>query len=282
MRLEEIPLYTVLPEVEQCVIDLLLDRGDCATMLGGENYGLRCIEDLRGTEYADIVPAFVSRRADDGSEHGMAGTVYEFVLTEELKAHIRNEGLACMFRAEGSDMPLLENLALYRGGKRIFSCVSHEVFCLYGMSDIDDGLAEEISRAVEMTIARTPLYAAMSKINDGLYAKTDKTVEKETEILFDLHCYVDEANKRWIYQPPRHKCGYARFCKIAKDYLTSETLETLTGAKDFGELQSLPVAHTVDEALAGVGKDAPQFLNTELYRRLNRELCVLKYIRDKN
>lgn len=278
MVLDKIPLYTIIPEVPESVADILLDASDSAEFLGADGYGLQSIYDICGTEYDDIFSAFVSCRA--GEDWGMSGTLYRFRLTEELKAHIRKQGLTCIFGDD--DRIFLENLSLFNGDKRVFSCLSHEVFCLSETSDISDEYADKIISSVNSVIRNVPLYAEMNEINRRLSNKSDKLVKKETDILFDLHCYVDRAKDYWFCRVPQYKCSFKRYRKIAEDYLTAKSLAVLNSVNGFAELQPLPVPHTADEAIAGVGNGATQYLQSDFYRQINQELCVLLYIRSND
>lgn len=82
----------------------------------------------------------------------------------------------------------------------------------------------------------------------------------------------------WIYSPPRHKCDLISFKKIAKIYFTEETYSVLTPITSYADLQPLPAARTVEDILNGIGKDTPQFLKTDYYKTVKRELNMLEYI----
>ena len=274
MYFEEIPFYTAFPEVENCVTEIVLSASDSAEFLGGEGYGLQDVCDLNGTQYEDIIPAFVECRPVE--EFGMRGTLFRFKLTEALRAHILAETLTCMFRE--NDRMFLENLKLFDGEKQVFSCVSHEVFSLYHMAEVDDSLSEQILCAVETAVRNMPLYNTMSEISAKLKKKSKAEIEKELRILFDLCWYVDEEKKFWFYSVPRYKCDYSTFKKIAKSYLTEETYAVLLPLRSFSELQPLPVPKTVDEVLKLGGKGAKQYLHSEYYLRVKRELNMLKFI----
>lgn len=273
----DIPLYNVLPEVENCVTDIFLKNSDTATMLGGDGYGLQSIYDLYGTEYEDIIPAYVS--SCEGESWGMRGKLFSFRLTEELKAHIRKGSLTCIFK-EG-DKYILENLTLYRGDKCMFTCCSHEAFDLV-IPELADELADEVLRAVKATIERTELFAQMQAVNNGI-TKKPESVEKDLAILRGLCCYVDQAKGWWIYQPPRYKCDFIKFRKIAKKYLTPSTYVVLEKVNDYAELQPLPVPQTVEEVVDNLDKTyGPHYICTEYYKLVESELFMLQYIRKNN
>lgn len=276
MYFEDIPFYTVFPEVEKCVTKIVLSASDSAEFLGGEGYGLENVCDLHGTKYEDMIPAFVSCKP--GESWGMRGTLFRFKLTDAVKKHIQEESIIGMFNETDPDRLYLENLTLFDGERIVFSCISHEVFSLYHMAEVDDSLSEQILSAVDSTIKNMPPYGTMSKIAARLKKKTKREIGKELWILSDLCWYVDEEKGRWVYSEPKYKCVFSTFKKIAKSYLTEETYEVLSPLHSFSDLQPLPVAKTADDVMKGVGKDTPQYLQSEYYRAVKRELNMLKII----
>ena len=272
-----IPMYSILPEVIDSVTEIFLRHSDCATMLGSELYGLQSIYDLYGTEYEDIIPAYVS--SEMGGSWGMYGTVYKFRLTEEFKAHIRKERLTCMFKV--GDNYVLENLALYRGDKCLFTCCSHEAFD-YIIPELSDEVSDEVLQAVRVVIERTELYAQMKAVSGGLQAAPDKKEQKELTILLDLCCYVDEAKRRCMYAPPQYKCDFAKFKKIAKKYLTHNTYAVLEEVSGYAALQPQPVPQTCEQILDALDTDktfAPNYICSDYYNQVQSEIYMLKYIR---
>lgn len=275
MYFEDIPYYMIFDDVRKCVASTVLSVSDTAEFLGDENYGLEDISNLYGTRYEDIIPAFLSCRQGE-SYGGMWGRIFRFKLTEPLKKHILDESLACMFR-DGQTV-FLENLGLFQGEKCLFSCVSHEVFSLYHMADVDDSLKDSILSAVDRTIKNMPLYGQMQKIALALKDKTAAELKKETRILLDLCCYVDR-EKEYIFRiAPKYECNFQTFKQIAKAYLTEDTYSVLIPFVRFADLQPLPVPKSVDDLLRGIGKDVPQYLQSEYYDRVQQEVNMLKYI----
>lgn len=278
MYFEDIPYYTIFDEVKRCVAGTVLSVSDTAELLGDENYGLEDISELYGTRYEDIIPAFLSCRKGE-SDGGMWGRLFCFKLTEPLKKHILDESLTCMF-GNGRTV-LLENLSLFKGEKCLFSCVSHEFFSLYHMAQADDGLKDSILSAVDSTIKNMPLYGRMRKIASGLKDKTEAELEKEICILLDLCWYVDE-EKEYVFRiTPKYKCDFSTFKQIAKNYLIKDTYSELIPFDCFADLQPLPVPKTANDVLRGIGKDVPQYLKSEYYNRVKREVYMLKYILGK-
>ncbi len=285
MFFEDIPLYEEFNEVKKCVALKLLAVSDKAEFLGAREYGLKDINDLYGTKYEDIIPAFISQKSENG-EHAMRGTLYLFNLTEPLKAHIVEENLECIFGEDESysgNLVLctvfLENLTLYSNGKIIFSCTSHEVFSLYHMAEIDDGVSPDVLDEVQKTIRIMPLYQEMSAIAEKLKNKTQKRLEKELRILADLCNYVDEEKKYFFVQIPTYKCSFANFKSIAKEYLTEQTYAVLSPLDSFSQLQPLPVPHKAEDVIKG-NNQTLQYIHSDYYRKVHSELAMLKYILD--
>ena len=274
MYFEDIPCYTQFEEVKQSVAKTVLSVCDTAELLGSDIYGLKDIYGLYGTEYEDIIPAFLYCRHGE-SDGGLWGNLFRFRLTEPLKRHILDESLTCMF---GGEPPLLENLALFQGGKCMFSCVSHEVFSLYHMAEVDDSLKDAVLSSVNDTIGKMPLYGQMQKIALGLKNKAKADLKKEIRILRDLCWYVDEAIHYYFYMEPSQPCDFTKFRQIAKKYLTEETYSVLAPLNDFADLQPLPIPKTPNEAISNREKFAPQYLQSEYYKQVERELSMLEYI----
>lgn len=274
MYFEDIPYYRVFEEVRRCVAETVLPVCDTAESLGGQEYGLEDINDLYGTKYEDIIPAFISRKwgASDGN---MWGNIFRFKLTPPLREHILEESLTCMFR-EGENL-YLENLILYSGEKVIFTCVSHEVFSLYHMAEVDDSLSQKILSAVNSTLQNMPLFGAMQKTAARLKDTPKKKIEKDLHILFDLCLYVDEEKQYFIRQIPKYKCSFKNFKGIAKQYLTEQTYCVLAPLTGFSELQPLPVPKTWEDVLSGVSQ-ATHYILSPYYKVVERELSMLKYV----
>lgn len=275
MFLNEIPLYPILSETVESVARLLLEESDAAELLCEKKNNLQNIEDLIGTEHEYIYDACVSKR--DGELFHMYGTVYKFRLTDAFKAHFTERGLESIIYLDGT--PILENLTLYSGDKRIFTCQSHEAYDLYGMFYICDEFSEKVLSTVRAAIESSSIYLSMAKVYNKICDRPKRRIEREMEILFDIHCYVDRAKKLWIFQPPQEECSFESFKKIAEDYFTAETFAALSAVDSFEELQPLPVPQTMEEAMTAE-HGGTQFMRTDVYAKFKRELCVLKYIID--
>lgn len=278
MYFEEIPCYTIFDEVQRSVANAILSASDTAEFLGDESYGLGDINELYGTRYEDIVPAFLSCRQGE-SDGGMRGNHFRFQLTAPLKKHILDESLTCMF-GDGRTV-FLENLSLFKGEKCLFSCVSHEAFSLYHMAYADDSLKDSILSAADSTIKDLPLYGQMQKIASELKVKPEVELKKEMRILLDLCWYVDGEKKYVFRMVPEYECDFQTFKKIAKTWLTEGTSSVLLPLCSFADLQPLPVPETAEDILRCTGKAVPQYQESEYYIRVRREVTMLKYLLEK-
>ena len=84
MYFEDIPCYTRFREVKQSVTKTVLSFCDTAEFLGSDIYGLKDIYELYGTQYEDIIPAFLYCR-HEVIDNGMRGNLFRFRLTEPLR-----------------------------------------------------------------------------------------------------------------------------------------------------------------------------------------------------
>ena len=116
--------------VRAAVTEVVISAADTAEFLNERGCGyIEHISELYGTDFEDIIPACISSYV--GESWGMNGRIYKFNLTDELKTHIRKFGLEGIYVDDVGGKVRLENLTLYKGKKRLFWCLSHEVFCGY-------------------------------------------------------------------------------------------------------------------------------------------------------
>lgn len=275
MYLEDIRFFTIFNEIAERVTDIILSESDAAELMSYDDYGIEDIYDLYGTEYEDIIPALISCKR--GENRGMYGNLFKFRLTPELAKHIKKQGICCAFQKDG--IFLLDNLCLMKGDKVIYSCLTHEVFQLYHMAEIDDSVADKINEETAKTIENMPLFAQMQAINRKLSDKSEEVIKREICILNDLHRYVDREKGAWFYQNPTHEINLKEFKKIAKQYLTAETYSAIEKLSSFAELQPEAVAKSADEVLTGKYKSSSQFLKSEYYGRVKKEIIMLEYVR---
>lgn len=264
----------IFDEVNRKVHEVLLENCDTAEFLNFRINGISSIEDLAGTKFEDIIPAFISVR-DDYNVDLLPRKVFRFNLSDKLKAHIIENRLSGEFK-NGEDT-LLEDVSLFRNGQLIYSCVSHE-----DIEELDDNeYTKELMKKLEAVAIETaqqqPLYKEMYAIAQKLCGVPPKTLYKEKRIVSDLDCYVDEAKKLWAYQPPEFPCSFKKYKSIAVRYLKPETFSELEKFNNFADLQPIDGPKTVEEALKYNGPDY-QYCSSAFYNRMRTELSILKEI----
>ncbi len=142
-------------DIKKAVTQIILDASDTVEMLneadGRNEKGFIDIYDLLGTEYEDMVPAFISVKV--GGSWGMQGQIFKFRLTDEVKAHILKAGIDGVLYGWWKTQyvftkQLFANFTLFKGDKFIFSCCSHELPYFYDLAEINDELAPEIMKVL--------------------------------------------------------------------------------------------------------------------------------------
>lgn len=142
-------------DIKRAVTQIILDASDTVEMLYEVNRHKEKdfidIYDLLGTEYEDMVPAFISVKV--GGSWGMQGQIFKFRLTDEVKAHILKAGIdGVLYGWWNTEYKftkrLFENFTCFKGDKFIFSCCSHELPFFPGLAEINDELAPEILKVL--------------------------------------------------------------------------------------------------------------------------------------
>ena len=143
-----------LPETEDAAYARIAEYCDEVELLSEDHSGgVYDQECLWGTELEPLLPALVGER--EGSSWGMHGKLYRFRMTEEVAALLKKYGLDSVIRFFG-DRYRFENVALYRQGKRVYSCCSHE-----GLEDwADKAFAASLARLCRREIERSDAYTA--------------------------------------------------------------------------------------------------------------------------
>mgnify|MGYP001633243384 CR=1 FL=1 len=129
-----------LPETEDAAYARIAEYCDEVEFLSEKHssfvYDKEC---LLGTELEPLLPALVGER--EGNSWGMRGKLYRFRMTEEVAALLKKYGLDSVIRFFGEKYRF-ENAALYRQGKKVYSCCSHE-----GLEDwADKAFAASLAR----------------------------------------------------------------------------------------------------------------------------------------
>ncbi len=139
--------------IKRAVAQIVIDASDTVEMLNEadvrDKKGFIDIYDLQGTQYEDIIPAFISVKV--GQSWGMNGQIFKFRLTEEVKARILKAGIDGVFYGWWEDKNrdrLFENFTFYKGDKLIFTCCTHELPFYPDLAEINDELAPEILKVI--------------------------------------------------------------------------------------------------------------------------------------
>lgn len=213
MKIYDIPYYGILPEVEK-IIEKLLDHCDEAEFKSARIDGINSVDRLKGTPYENMADAFLF--AYDVDEYGVRRKAFRFELTEIVKAHIVEKGLFGILYDDGNNKILLEDLALYRSKNKVFYCISHEGINELFADENNNELENLLKRTAIDEMKKTPLYGEMARIADKLKQKTPESLQKEWQIVFDLHCYVDEEKQLFIHQTPHFRAKFPNIKKSQK------------------------------------------------------------------
>ncbi|MDE6691738.1 MAG: hypothetical protein K2K04_07190 [Clostridia bacterium] len=142
-------------DIKRAVTQIILAASDTVEMLYEVNVHKEKefidIYDLLGTDYGDMVPAFISVTVDES--WGMQGQIFKFRLTDKVRAHILKAGIDGVlygwWETENKfTRRLFENFTLYKGDKLIFSCCTHELPFYPALAEINDELAPEILKVI--------------------------------------------------------------------------------------------------------------------------------------
>lgn len=221
-----------LPETEDAAYAGIAEYCDEVEFLSEEHssfvYDPEC---LRGTELEPLLPALVSER--EGSSWGMHGKLYRFRMTEEVAAVLKRYGLDAAIRFfDGAYR--LENAALYRQGKKVYSCCSHE-----GLENWEDeAFAASLARLCRREIERSAAYLAAREKLKALPAKerSAKKIGYAFSVFTHFDNYVEDDIGVTIHGCFAEACDFPTFCRLAKMFLSGETNALLAGAGRFADL----------------------------------------------
>lgn len=258
--------------VRAAVTEVVISEADTAEFLSEERYGyIEHISELYGTKFEDIISAYISSYV--GESWGMNGRIYKFNLTDELKAHIRKFGLEEIYVDDVGGNVRLENLTLYKGKKKLFCCLSHEVFCGYDYFYIDDSLKEEVLAAAYGVLRKDDTFKEMKKICAKLASYDRKKIKDDIFLLFNLCNYVDIERKDFFTIVPERECSYVEFCAVASNYLTSDIIAELEKSESYLGLYPFMGSYT-----AGMKEEEGRFRGAPLYKKVVLELRYIEII----
>ena len=221
-----------LPETEDVAYARIAEYCDEVEFLSEDHSGgVYDKECLLGTELEPLLPALVGER--EGSSWGMRGKLYRFRMSTEVAALLKKYGLDAVIRFFG-DKYRFENAALYRQGKKVYSCCSHE-----GMEDwADEAFAASLARLCRREIERSAAYAAARDKLKALSAKarSAKKIGCAFSVFTHFENYVEDDIGVTIHGCYEEECDFPTFCKLAKMFLSDEINALLAGAGRFADL----------------------------------------------
>lgn len=277
MRFKDIPAWEENTAVRAAVAEVILAEADSAELLSEENYGyIDHISELYGTDFEDIIPAFISSHSGDSCGN-MYGKIYKFNITPAFKELVKKFGLEGMYVDEDG-RAVLQNLTLYKGKEAIFWCVSHEVFSGWEMDWTDDGLKDKVFAAAYGVLRGDDTFNEVQKICAQLGSDDRSKIESDVALMYNLCNYVDKERKYFVYCEPKRKCSYKEFCAVAKKYFTADIIAELEKSKSFFGLYPYGGPVSAKDIISKKAEDRGQFLNTPLYKKVELELCYIKII----
>ena len=217
-----------------------------------------------GTECEGMIGALERQRA--GSSWGMHGAILSFRLTEEVKHAIERASLDGVLPVWDRR---LENLVLYKEGKKLYSTCSHE-----GYTDIDDRFLKYVSKFCERELPKTPLWKALEERYARISSRPTARLWKELDMLGDLDRQVSEAWQKYIRQQPCYEMSFETYLRIAHEYLGRDICERLERAGSYRQLHPEGYARLPRE-FSAFPEQSPFHLS-DLWYDIGRELKFWK------
>ena len=221
-----------LPETEDAAYARIAEYCDEVEFLSEEHssfvYDKEC---LLGTELEPLLPALVGER--EGNSWGMRGKLYCFRMTEEVAALLKKYGLDSVIRFFGEKYRF-ENAALYRQGKKVYSCCSHE-----GLEDwADKAFAASLARLCRREIERSAAYAAARDRLKALPSRewSAQKIGYAFSVFTHFENYVEDDIGVTIHGCYEEECDFPTFRSLAKMLLSDEINALLAGADRFADL----------------------------------------------
>lgn len=263
-----------LPETEDAAYAFIAEYCDEAEFLSNERAAFEWDREcLLGTELEPLLPALVGVR--EGSSWGMRGALFRFRMTEDIAALLKKNGLDSVIDFFG-ERYRFENAALYRRGKKVYSCCSHE-----GLTDIDAEFSLRLANICCEEIEKSAAYAAAKTRVCALPAK-----EKRSErlwfmfsVLTHFNNYVEDDIGVTIHGCPEYDCDFAEFRAIAKELLSEEVYGEIARASRFSDLARK--TEKPSAFLPGKVSVTCDVRERKLYSAIGRELFFLQYAADR-
>ena len=213
-----------------------------------------------GTPFESMIPALEQQKT--GQSWGMWGKILTFRLTDDVKEIIEHAGLDGILRVWNRN---LENLALFKDGKRLYDTCSHE-----GYTDIDDDFLNSVSKFCEQALPQTTLWQQIETRYAKISRRSTQRLWEELDKLDDLDRQIGEAWQRVIRQPPFYEMTFTQYDKIARDYFSEEIVRQLEKAGGYQSLHPAGYPRVIRESEAFLGK--PPFSASMLWHDIQREL----------
>ena len=207
-----------------------------------------------------MIPALEQQKT--GQSWGMWGKILTFRLTDDVKESIEHAGLDGILRVWNRN---LENLALFKDGKRLYDTCSYE-----GYTDIDDDFLNSVSKFCEQALPQTTLWQQIETRYAKISRRSTQRLWEELDKLDDLDRQIDEAWQRVIRQPPFYEMTFTQYDKIARDYFSEEIVRQLEKAGGYQSLHPAGYPRVIRESEAFLGK--PPFSASMLWHDIQREL----------
>ncbi|MDE6850648.1 MAG: hypothetical protein K2J54_04900 [Clostridia bacterium] len=262
--------YIYNDEIKERAFAYLLSLCDGAEMLYAcDNDDEDALEfTALGTEYEVLIPAIVG--AQKGESWGMWGRIYKFALTDGFKSFIVREGLEAMPQIVKGVR--LENLALFNGGKVMYSTCSHEPY-----NDIDEEFKQKVSDYCKREIVKTKLYSETLERYKKLPHRTRNERAVIQSKLQDLNAQVESEWEKVIRGVPHwNDLTYKEYLTLAKPVLSSDVYEQLERAGSYKGLHSAGYPRTLNEI--SVFRGVPEFSSSELLSKINAQIDMLKTV----
>lgn len=218
-----------------------------------------------GTDCEGMIGALEGQRR--GESWGMYGKILSFRLTDEVKELIGQQA-GLQGRPAVWDRNL-ENLTLYKGGRKLYSICSHE-----GYTDIDEDFLQKVGTFCRRELPRTSAWKRTEARYPRPSARSAKRLWGDLDKLDDLNRQVCDAWQRVIRQPPFYRMTFDEYLAIARDYLSEPIVRKLEQAGGYRELHPDGYARVFREIEAFRGK--PEFDQSELWFDICRELAYWK------
>lgn len=201
----------------------------------------------------------------------MNGNICNFKLSNDLKFLITQVGFENFYKIEYDNRSVfLENLTLYKSNKLMFSICTHE-----GYTKKDDDFNKKVSNYIKKELLRTKMFCKMK--NTYLNLSKNYTNVEIIEIyqkLRDIEAYVAKDSNANIRMSSEYENITFEEYKILAQKVFSESILSKLNVSSFKELNN---KNNLTEFSLNQNDNIKysQFLSTQLYKDMTRELSFL-------